>query len=234
MQYVEQYVLAKYPQNAGLVGGEKIDLSSLCINGEPVEPALDDRRKSPRGSIRDPSTPSFGTNHPDLDRTQLEHSRLLDILTKKSTFPGSFISIPEIQAGNKVLKHCGLTDDEYLVLFTPSYQDAMKLVGESYPFFKGNFYQTIIREEEDCIREYATFKESKLIVAPEDWLDLRIKGSMLSQYFRRKCKHSPKGLFSYPVKVKGLVIQCIGFQKLIGTSGMFCLMQLHWLLGRMC
>lgn len=202
-QYVEQYVLAKYPQYAGLVGGEKIDLSSLCINEEPVEPALDDRRKSKRGSIRDPSRLSFGSNHPDLDRTQLEHSRLLDILTKKSTFPGSFISIPEIQAGNKVLKHCGLTDDEYLVLFTPSYQDAMKLVGESYPFFKGNLYLTIIREEEDCIREYATFKESKLILAPETWLDLRIKGSQLSQYFRRKCNHSPKGLFSYPVEVNG-------------------------------
>ncbi|KAF3950355.1 hypothetical protein CMV_023881, partial [Castanea mollissima] len=185
-QYVEQYVLAKYPQYAGLVGGEKIDLSSLCINEEPVKPTLDDRRKSLRGSVRDPSPLSFGSNHPDLDRTQLEHSRLLDILTKKSTFPGSFISIPEIQAGNKVLKHCGLTDDEYLVLFTPSYQDAMKLVGESYPFFKGNLYLTIIREEEDCIREYATFKDSKLIWAPETWLDLRIKGSQLSQYFRRK------------------------------------------------
>nr|XP_023894435.1 uncharacterized protein LOC112006389 [Quercus suber] len=79
----------------------------------------------------------------------------------------------------------------------------MKLVGESHPFFKGNLYLTIIREEEDCIREYATSKESKLILAPETWLDLRIKGSQLSQYFRRKCKHSPKGLFSYPVEVNG-------------------------------
>ncbi|KAK9995373.1 hypothetical protein SO802_020059 [Lithocarpus litseifolius] len=65
-QYVEQYVLAKYPQHAGLVGGEKIDLSSLCISEEPVEPTLIDRRKSPRGSVRDPSPPSFGSNHPDL------------------------------------------------------------------------------------------------------------------------------------------------------------------------
>jgi hypothetical protein len=202
--YVEQYVLAKYPQYAGLVEGEKIDLSSLCINEEPSEPMFDDRGKSPRGTFREPSTPSFGSRHPDLDRIQLEPSRLLDILTKKSTFPGSFISIPEIQARNKALKHCGLSDDDYLVLFTPSYQDAMKLVGESYPFIKGNFYMTIIgEEEEDCIREFATFKESKVISAPETWLDLRIKGSQLSHYFRRKCKHSPKGLFSYPVDVKG-------------------------------
>lgn len=209
MQYVEQYVLAKYPQYAGLVEGEKIDLSSLCINDEecPAEPPPDDKRKSPRGGFREPSTPipspSLGSNLPDLDRIQLEPSRLLDILTKKSSFPGSFISIPEIQARNKVLKHCGLPDNEYLVLFTPNYRDAMMLVGESYPFFRGNFYMTIIGEEMDYVREFATYKESKVILAPETWLDLRIKGSQLSQYFRRKCKHTPKGLFSYPADING-------------------------------
>ncbi|KDP22614.1 hypothetical protein JCGZ_26445 [Jatropha curcas] len=203
MQYVEQYVLAKYPQYAGLVVGEKIDLSTLCINEEASEAPPDDKRKSPRNSFREVSSPSLGSNLPDLDRTQLEPSRLLDILTKKSSFPGSFISIPEIQAQNKVLKHCGLPDDEYLVLFTPNYKDAMMLVGESYPFFRGNFYMTIIAEEMDYIREFATYKEAKVILAPETWLDLRIKGSQLSQYFRRKCKHSPKGLFCYPADVNG-------------------------------
>lgn len=203
MQYVEQYVLAKYPQYAGLVGGEQIDLSTLCINEEPVEPTLDDKRRSPRTGSREPLAPSYGSSHPDLDRTQLEPSRLLDILTKKASFPGSFISIPEIQAQNKVLKFCGLPDEDFLVLFTPSYKDAMMLVGESYPFFKGNCYMTVIGEDGDYIKEFATYKESKIISAPETWLDLRIKGSQLSQYFRRKCKHSPKGLFSYPADVNG-------------------------------
>nr|CAD1820201.1 unnamed protein product [Ananas comosus var. bracteatus] len=109
----------------------------------------------------------------------------------------------EIQARNRVLRHCGLTDDEYLVLFAPSHRDAMMLVGESYPFFRYNYYMTIIDEEADCIREFAMYKEAKVIAAPESWLDLRIKGSQLSQYFRRKCKHSPKGLFSYPAEVRG-------------------------------
>ncbi|XVE54487.1 hypothetical protein DITRI_Ditri03aG0085600 [Diplodiscus trichospermus] len=203
-EYVEQYVLAKYPEYAGQVELENIDLSSLCINEESSEPVADDKRKSPRSSFRDSSTPSFGSNLPDLDRIQLEASRLLDILTKKSSFPGSFISIPEIQARNKVLKHCGLPDDDYLVLFTPNYKDAMMLVGESYPFFRGNFYMTILGEETDYVREFASYKEAKVILAPESWLDLRIKGSQLSQYFRRKCKHSPKGLFSYPADVNGM------------------------------
>jgi hypothetical protein len=71
-------------------------------------------------------------------------------------------------------------------------------VGESYPFFRGSYYMSILEEEGDCIRAFAAYKEAKVIAAPESWLDLRIKGSQLSQYFRRKSKHSPKGLFAYP------------------------------------
>ncbi|KAL2482686.1 uncharacterized protein Fot_44130 [Forsythia ovata] len=205
MQYVEQYVLAKYPEysNALVEGGEKTDLYDLCIKEKLSDPQTDDTRKSPRGVSRETFTSSSGSSLPDLEKTQLEPSRLLNILTKKSSFLGNFISIPEIQARNKVLKHCGLPDEEYLVLFTQNYKEAMMLVGESYPFFKGTFYLTIIREEADYVREFATYKESRVILAPETWLDLRIKGSQLSHYFRRKCKHTPKGLFSYPTEVNG-------------------------------
>ncbi|KAJ6801441.1 uncharacterized protein M6B38_197905 [Iris pallida] len=213
MQYVDQYVHAKYPQYShGLIDeADKNDLYSMYLfNGHstgtsPDNPA-DDRRRSPRGLggtvVSSPSS-AGSCSHPDLDKTQLEPSRLLDILTKKCSFPGSFISIPEIQARNRVLRHCGLSDDDYLVLFTPGYKDAMMLVGESYPFFRYNYYMTVIDEGIDCIKEFAAYKESKVISAPEAWLDLRIKGSQLSQYFRRKCKHSPKGLFSYPTEVRG-------------------------------
>ncbi|CAA2964073.1 uncharacterized protein LOC111401812 [Olea europaea var. sylvestris] len=204
-QYVEQYVLAKYPEysNALVEGGEKTDLYDLCIKENPSAPQLDDKRKSLRGVPRDSFGPSSGISHPDPKRTQLEPSRLLNILTKKSSFHGSFVSIPEIQARNNVLNHFGLSDEEYLVLFTQNRKDAMMLVGESYPFFKGNFYLTVIGEDADYVREFAGYKESRVIPAPESWLDLRIKGSQLSQYFRRKCKHAPKGLFSYPAEVNG-------------------------------
>ncbi|PKI42274.1 hypothetical protein CRG98_037325 [Punica granatum] len=207
MQYVEQYVFAKYPQYCnGLVEGEKIDFDSLSINDE-ADPGPDDKRKSPKSSAmggnKDLSSPSFNRSLSDLDKTQLEPSRLLDILMKKSSPQGNFISIPEIQARNRALRHCGLREDDYLVLFMPNYKDAMVMIGESYPFFKGSYYMTIIGEEDDKIREFASAKESKIIAAPETWLDLRIKGSQLSQYFRRKCKHIPKGLFSYPAVVNG-------------------------------
>lgn len=71
-------------------------------------------------------------------------------------------------------------------------------VGESYPFFRSSYYMSILEEDNDCIRAFAAYKEAKVIAAPESWLDLRIKGSQLSQYFRRKSKHAPKGLFAYP------------------------------------
>ncbi|GAU43611.1 hypothetical protein TSUD_185040 [Trifolium subterraneum] len=198
MEYAEQYELGQNPEYANFIEGDGsgIDMSSF-ITDEPSElPISDDIRKSSR-------LPCFGSNLPDLDRTQLDPSTLLDILNKKASFPGSFISIPETHAHNKVLKHCGLSDDEYLVLFTPSYKDAMMLVGESYPFVKGNYYMTILGEEEDYIKEFAIYKDSKVISAPDTWLDLRITGSQLSQNFRRRCKISPKGLFAYEANVNG-------------------------------
>jgi hypothetical protein len=74
-------------------------------------------------------------------------------------------------------------------------------IGESYPFFRSSYYMSILDEESDSIRAFAAYKEAKVIAAPESWLDLRIKGSQLSQYFRRKSKHAPKGLFAYPAVV---------------------------------
>ncbi|XP_022861733.1 uncharacterized protein LOC111382095 [Olea europaea var. sylvestris] len=196
-QYVQQYVFAKYPEYCnGLVEeGDKTDLYSLSVNDESSESMADDRRKSPMNSVRESSSPS------DMGKIQLEPSKLLDILAKKGSSQGNFISIPEIQVRNRALQNCGLTEEDYLVLFTHTSKEAMMMIGESYPFFRGNYYLTILEEERDCVRELVRNKDSKVIAAPETWLDLRIKGSQLSQYFRRKCKYSPKGLFAYPACV---------------------------------
>ncbi|PON32659.1 hypothetical protein TorRG33x02_356070 [Trema orientale] len=208
MEYVQQYVFAKYPQYSnGLVevGENKFDIdNNLSTNEESSGTPPHEKPRSPKCVMtKELSSFSFNSNFSVLNKTQLEPSRLLDILTKKSSFEGNFVSIPEVQARNRALKQCGLAEEDYLVLFTANYKDAMTMIGESYPFFRGNFYMSIINEQVDFIKEFAIQKESKVILAPETWLDLRIKGSQLSQYFRRKCKHSPKGLFSYPAKVHG-------------------------------
>ncbi|WCJ38773.1 hypothetical protein M5689_019811 [Euphorbia peplus] len=207
MEYVRQYVFAKYPQycNGIVEEADSYDLKNLSINEESSETPPRDEKKnhSPKTLISKDSSPSFSRSLSDLDKTQLEASRLADILSKKTSFGGNFISIPEIQARNRALKNCGLSEENYLVIFMPNYKDAMLMIGESYPFFKGNYYMTVLEEESDTIREFASRKESKVVPMPESWLDLRIKGSQLSQYFRRKCKYTPKGLFSYPVMVNG-------------------------------
>ncbi|KAI6691636.1 hypothetical protein NL676_028464 [Syzygium grande] len=81
--------------------------------------ASDDKLKSPS---RDSSFAllSFNRNLFDLDLTQLEPSKLLNILTKKASPLANFISIPEIQVRDKALMHCGLTEGAYLVIFVPS------------------------------------------------------------------------------------------------------------------
>ncbi|KAM1171066.1 hypothetical protein ACFX15_020901 [Malus domestica] len=205
MQYVQQYIFAKYPEYCnGLVEDvEKLDIDNLSINKKSSGTAPHDNKlKSPK-SVAPKELSPFSSTHSDLDRTQMEPSRLLDILTKKSSFQGNFVSIPEVQARNRALRHCGLQEEDYLVIFMANYKDAMVMIGESYPFFRGNYYMTIVGEETDSIKEFASTKESRVISAPETWLDLRIKGSQLSQYFRRKCKYSPKGLFSYPTTING-------------------------------
>lgn len=198
MQYVEEYVLAKYPEY-----GDAALLDDTAGPNPDYPDSPDDRvvKKSPK-TIRE-SAPHSDT----IPKVQLEPSKLVDALAKKSSSPSamSFVSIPEIQARNRALHSCGVTEAEYLVVFTPSVREAMMMVGESYPFFRGNYYMTVLEEEGggDVIREFAGVKDSKVVAAPAAWLDLRIKGSQLSQYFRRKCKYSPKGLFAYAASVKG-------------------------------
>ncbi|CAN0896128.1 Molybdenum cofactor sulfurase [Linum grandiflorum] len=187
MDYVKQYVLAKYPQ-----------YSNGIVEYHHPEP----KTEPPPKPTTSPST--FTRSFSDLDRTQLSQSRLLDILTKKTSFQGNFMSIPEIQGRNRALKQCGLSEKDYLVIFMPSYKDALSMVGESYPFCKGSYYMSVVGEDVDGgVRVMATGKEAKVVPMPESWLDLRIKGSQLSQYFRRKCKSVPKGLFAYPAELNG-------------------------------
>ncbi|KAJ7557103.1 hypothetical protein O6H91_05G111500 [Diphasiastrum complanatum] len=219
MRYVEQYVKARYPEYLG--GSPGLEDNAVTTNlpslreeqeffddpgtGKFVHSEEAKKRVNFSGSgysNRDLSG-CFGNSSSALKKIQLEPSRLLDIFTRKSTNSDSSISIPEIHARNRVLKHCGVSEEDYLVVFTTGMREAMMLVGESYPFFRYNYYMTVLNDEMDLIKEFASYKEAKVISAPESWLDLRIAGSQLSQHFRKKGKHSPKGLFGYPADIRG-------------------------------
>jgi hypothetical protein len=108
----------------------------------------------------------------------------------------------------------------------------MGMIGESYPFFRGNYYMTIIGEENDTIREFAICKESKVIPMPETWLNLRIKGSQHSQFLRRKCKHIPRGFSLILLLSMRPDILCIGYQRRTEIHGMLSLMPQAWFLEK--
>lgn len=207
MRYVEQYVQARYPEYyGGLIGAvEKDSLPpGFTIQKEDGE---NSERRSPRfGSAGNREfSPSFGRAAPtDFKKTQLEeNSHLQEMLKKRACSPDTSVSVPEMHARNRVLKQCGVSEDDYIVVFASEVNEAMKLVGQSYPFLRYMLYMSVLEEEVECIKEFATYKEAKVIQAPPSWLDLRIAGSQLSQHFRRKTKHTPKGLFAYPAVLGG-------------------------------
>lgn len=212
MKYVEQYVQARYPEYyGGAIGKDNLpDFLLWKEDGEASEvggggsSTPRERRASPGfGGNRDYS-PSFGNAPSELRKTQLnEPSRLQEMLTKRALKPDTSISVPEMHARNRVLKLCSVTNDDYLVVFAKEVQEALRMVGEGYPFFKSNCYMSVLDEKMDAIKEYAVHKEAKFIQAPASWLDLHIAGSQLSQHFRRKSKYTPKGLFAYPLEMNG-------------------------------
>eukprot|EP00250_Pteridium_aquilinum_P034774 c8079_g1_i1 orf=241-1242(+) len=207
MKFVEQYVQARYPE---YYGGEIGKDYGWQEGGETPEDGRGststqlERRTAPGfGGSREYS-PSFGNAPSELRKTQLEESsRLKEMLTKRAYLPDISISVPEMHARNRVLKYCGVTDDDYLVVFATAVQEAMRMVGEGYPFLRYNCYMSAFEEKIDAIKEYAVHKDAKFIPAPAGWLDLRVAGSQLSQHFRRKSKYIPKGLFAYPLEING-------------------------------
>ncbi|EFJ05891.1 hypothetical protein SELMODRAFT_136412, partial [Selaginella moellendorffii] len=210
MQYVEQYVKARYPEFFAKAG----DARNLPVLTEDQEYIDENGRNTPGAAGPDEfkrKSPSAGqAKEWGVKKMPLEQSRLLDILTQKATsiatYTDSLSSIPEIHARNTLLRHLGVTDEDYLVVFTSSLKESMMMVGESYPFCRYMNFMTVLSEEVDWIREFASYKEAKVIVAPSNWLNLRIAGSQLSQNFRRKSKQqSPnlKGLFAFPAAENG-------------------------------
>lgn len=214
MRYVEQYVQARYPEYySGAIGKDNLPVGytiwkedgGTSEDGRVNSTSLQERRTSPSfGPGNRDNSPSFGNASSELRKTQLEEtSRLQEMLMKRAHMPDTSISVPEMHARNRVLKYCGVTDDDYIVVFATTIKEAMRMVGESYPFLRYNCYMSVFEEETDGIKDYAVHKDAKFIQAPASWLDLRIAGSQLSQHFRRKSKHTPKGLFAYPVEING-------------------------------
>jgi hypothetical protein len=108
----------------------------------------------------------------------------------------------------------------------------MGMIGESYPFFRGNYYMTIIGEENDTIREFAICKESKVIPMPETWLNLRIKGRNIANFLEGSASTSQRGFSLVLLLSMRPDILCIGYLRRTEIHGMLSLMPQAWFLEK--
>ncbi|CAI5469529.1 unnamed protein product [Closterium sp. Yama58-4] len=209
MRYVEDYVKARYPAifTECIVG---LGFPMPCVLEEPdgggyrgggLSPmaellAMDDEGDAEgEGGYVGMGGPGAVFGRSNSTDILVESRDVLDLSMS--------VSVTELHARRRILQQCGVENEEYHIVFTPSVQEAMVLVAEAYPFHRHNVFLTALDQSDDSISMFATHKDSKVIQAPLSWLDLQKPGSQLSTNFRRKSKANPKGLFAYPMCANG-------------------------------
>ncbi len=105
------------------------------------------------------------------------------------------------QARAYVLSFFNASPDEYVVVFTQNATEALKLVGESYPFGPDSQYLLTFDNHNSVngIREFARAKGAKVIYAPVIPPDLRIDGTVLRMHLKR-ANPQAHNLFAYPAQ----------------------------------
>ena len=104
-------------------------------------------------------------------------------------------------ARHYVLRYFNAAPDEYAVVFTQNASGALKLVGESYPFEKGDHYLLTFDNHNSVngIREFARAKGAAVTYIPLVVPDMRVDDSELDHYFDL-AKPGAHNLFAYPAQ----------------------------------
>jgi len=139
-------------------------------------------------------------------RTQLErHVALLrDHLlgNPHSTNPASATTTEYVERARRaVLGFFNASPDEWAVVFTANATQALKLVGESYPFSSGSEYLLTFDNHNSVngIREFARAKGARLTYAPIVLPDMRIDEAELARCLDRADTRGAR-LFAYPAQ----------------------------------
>jgi molybdenum cofactor sulfurtransferase len=138
--------------------------------------------------------------------SQLEqHMQML----RKGVFGNPHSSNPTSQAMTDLVEHArdyvldyfNAADDEYVVIFTQNASNALKLVGESYPFTGSSHYLLTFDNHNSVngIREFARAKGATLTYAPVLPPDLRIDADKLNE-FLAMADPEAENLFAYPAQ----------------------------------
>jgi len=105
------------------------------------------------------------------------------------------------QARRYVLEFFHADPEEYVAIFTPNASGALKLVGESYPFGKGDQYLLTFDNHNSVngIREFARARGAQPTYIPLELPDMRVDESLLSEYLDL-ARPGGKNLFAYPAQ----------------------------------
>ena len=118
-----------------------------------------------------------------------------------STNPTSTLSTNHVEATRKAVLNYFNAGDDYYCVFTANATQALKIVGESYPFDHKSHFLLLFDNHNSVngIREYAKRKGSSFEYSPVYLEDLRIdETKLLQKLSSSKYKHNK--LFAYPAQ----------------------------------
>ena len=118
-----------------------------------------------------------------------------------STNPTSIVSTAHIEATRRAVLDYFNAGDDYLCVFTANATQALKIVGESYPFDHKSHFLLLFDNHNSVngIREYAKGKGASFEYCPVYLEDLRIDEGRLRQLLAGH-KHKTHKLFAYPAQ----------------------------------
>ncbi|MDE3212874.1 MAG: aminotransferase class V-fold PLP-dependent enzyme, partial [Bacteroidota bacterium] len=118
-----------------------------------------------------------------------------------STNPTSLVSTTHIEATRRAVLDFFNEGDDYLCVFTANATQALKIVGESYPFDHKSHFLLLFDNHNSVngIREYAKGKGATFEYCPVYLEDLRIDEPKLRQLLTGS-KHKTHKLFAYPAQ----------------------------------
>ena len=101
----------------------------------------------------------------------------------------------------RVLEFFEADPEEYAVVFTANASQALKLVGESYPFGPGDVFMLTFDNHNSVngMREFARLRGARTVYVPMVPPDLRVDEAVLDRHFAESNRESRK-LFAYPAQ----------------------------------
>ncbi|HUI41391.1 MAG TPA: aminotransferase class V-fold PLP-dependent enzyme [Terriglobia bacterium] len=135
----------------------------------------------------------------------LQHAGLLEshvFGNPHSRNPTSATITDRIEQGRrKVLAYFSASEDEYVAIFTANASQALKLVGEAYPFSSGGHYLLTFDNHNSVngIREFARARGTSITYVPLSLPEMRVDEDTLDRHLTLAQPGGPN-LFAYPAQ----------------------------------